>query len=91
MSMVASSQTSRDRIRRALNLALAMAQPVTTILCFAPGTSFEEATPGGAGDPPIIPAGSTFPIWWLIDAGAIVYGVYQAAPSRAIAILHGAR
>jgi uncharacterized membrane-anchored protein len=48
MFTVTSSETSRDTIRQALNLGLALAQPVTTILCFALGTSFEEATRGNA-------------------------------------------
>jgi hypothetical protein len=82
MFIVTSSETSRDTIRQALNLGMALAQPVTTILCFALGTSFEEATRGGAGEPPIIPAGYTFTIWTLIYAGAIVYGVHQALPSQ---------
>ena len=58
MATVTSPETSRDRIRQALNLVLALAQPVTTILCFALGTSFEEATRSRAGEPPIIPGGA---------------------------------
>jgi benzodiazapine receptor len=71
-----------DRPRQALNLALALAQPITTILCFAMGTSFEVATRSDVAEPPIIPAGYTFTIWTLIYAGAIAYGVYQARPAR---------
>jgi hypothetical protein len=82
MSAVTSSETYRDRTRQALNLVLALAQPVTTILCFSLGTSFEEATQSDRGEPPIIPAGYTFTIWTAIYAGAIIYAIYQALPSR---------
>jgi hypothetical protein len=82
MSAVTSSEASRDRIRQALNLVLALAQPITTVLCFALGTSFEEATQSDRGEPPIIPAGYTFTIWTAIYTGAIVYAVYQALPPR---------
>jgi hypothetical protein len=61
-----------DRIRQALNLALALAQPITTVLCFALGMSFDEDTRSSLGEPPIVPAGYTFTIWSAIYAGAIV-------------------
>ena len=82
--MSASSPTAwlPDRPRQALNLALALAQPITTILCFAMGTSFEEATRSDVAEPPIIPAGYTFIIWTMIYGGAIAYGVFQARPAR---------
>lgn len=70
-----------DRLRQALNLILALAQPVVTVLCFATGTSFDEATRSEVAEPPIIPAGYTFTIWTLIYAGAVAYGVYQARPA----------
>jgi hypothetical protein len=74
--------TISDRPRQALNLALALAQPITTALCFAAGTSFDEATRSAVDEPPIIPAGYTFIIWTLIYAGAIAYGLFQAMPSQ---------
>ena len=71
-----------DLVRQTLNLALAIAQPVTTYLCFARGTSFDDATRGGGGEPAIVPAGYAFIIWSLIYAGAIAYGVFQSLPAQ---------
>ena len=62
MSAASRTEWLPDRPRQALNLALALAQPITTILCFATGTSFEEATRSDVAEPPIIPAGYTFTI-----------------------------
>jgi hypothetical protein len=82
MSTVTSSDAFLDRIRQGLNLGLALALPITTVVCFALGTSFAEATQSDSGEPPIIPAGYTFTIWTAIYAGAIVYAIYQALPQR---------
>jgi hypothetical protein len=71
-----------DLIRQGLNLVLAIAQPVTTYLCFARGTSYDDATRGGAGEPTIVPAGYAFIIWTLIYGGAVAYGVFQALPAQ---------
>jgi hypothetical protein len=79
---MSTSASRSDLFRQATNLALALAQPITTVLCFAMGTSFDEATRSDAGEPPIIPAGYTFTIWTVIYAGGIVYALYQAMPSR---------
>ena len=70
MSTATFATTHPDRLRKALNLALAPAQPITTVLCFSLGTSFDEATRSDVAEPPIIPAGYTFTIWTLIYAGA---------------------
>lgn len=56
MSTVANGASGSDRLRQALNLALAIAQPVTTVLCSGLGTSFDEATHRGVAEPPIIPS-----------------------------------
>jgi hypothetical protein len=82
MSTATLNATYPDRLRQALNLVLALAQPLTTALCFGLGTSFEEATRTDVAEPPIIPAGYTFIIWTLIYAGAIAYGVFQLLPSQ---------
>ena len=76
------SSRNLDYVRQGLNLALAIAQPVTTFLCFALGTSFNDATRGGGGEPAIVPAGYAFIIWSLIYGGAIAYGVFQALPAN---------
>ena len=76
--------TSRrlDVLRQGSNLVLAFGQPITTFLCFALGTSFEDATRGGGGEPAIVPAGYAFIIWTLIYGGALAYGVYQALAAQ---------
>jgi hypothetical protein len=82
MSTATLARAHHDLERQALSLVLAFAQPITTVLCFSTGTTFDQATRTDVGEPPIIPAGYTFTIWTLIYAGAIAYGLYQAAPTR---------
>lgn len=72
-----------DRWRQIAVLVLSVSMPVTTVLAFATGTSFEEATRSDVGRPLIEPAGYAFVIWTLIYAGSVVYGAFQALPSQA--------
>ena len=73
---------TRDRLRQVLVLLLTLAQPVTTFLAFALGTSFEEATRSDAGAPLLEPAGYAFSVWTLIYGSCLGYGIYQALPSQ---------
>jgi hypothetical protein len=82
MSGITVVETKADLARQVMNLVLAVAMPVTTVLCFSLGTSFEEATGSDRGEPPIIPAGYTFIIWTVIYAGAVAYAIFQASPMR---------
>lgn len=74
---------SLDTLRRWSNLLLSMAQIAVTILCFAFGTSFDDAAGPPSADPPIVPAGYAFIIWSAIYAGCLAFGIYQFAPSQA--------
>ncbi len=56
MSAASRTEWLPDRPRQALNLAAALAQPITTMLCFATGTNFDEATRTEIAEPPIIRA-----------------------------------
>ena len=73
---------TRDLLRQVLVLLLALAQPVTTFLAFALGTSFEEATRSDAGTPLLEPAGYALSVWTLIYGSCLAYGIYQALPSQ---------
>ena len=66
----------RDSVRQALNLVLAIAQPVTAVLAFPPGSDFFKAE----SDPPIVPAAYAFSIWSLIFGSSIAYAIRQALP-----------
>jgi translocator protein len=72
-----------DRFRQILVLVLSLAPPITTILAFATGTTFEEATRSDGGKPLIEPAGYAFIVWTLIYGGSVAYGIFQALPSQA--------
>jgi len=71
-----------DRFRQLLNVVLAVSMPVTAIIAFNTGTSFEEATRTERGTPIIEPAGYAFIIWTLIYAGSAAYAIFQAVPSQ---------
>ena len=71
-----------DALRSWLTFVLAVGMPLTTILAFATGTSFEEATRSDVGEPLIVPAGYAFIIWALIYGGSVAYGAYQVLPSQ---------
>jgi hypothetical protein len=68
------------RARQLANLALAPGMILTTVLCFATGTTFDQATDNGLPPHPITPAGYAFVIWALIYGGAVAYAVFQALP-----------
>ena len=68
--------------RQWLNVASAVAMPLTTYLAFGRGVSFDMATAGQRGTPLIEPAGYAFVVWGAIYAGAVVYAVGQAMPAR---------
>jgi hypothetical protein len=72
-----------DRFRQIFVLVLSLAPPVTTVLAFATGTTFEEATRSDGGKPLIEPAGYAFIVWTLIYGGSVAYGIFQALPSQA--------
>lgn len=73
---------NRDRVRRLLNLVLAVAQPVVAVLVSL------GITGPGIGDISdryptyVVPAGYAFSIWNLIFALSLGYAVYQALPSQ---------
>jgi hypothetical protein len=71
-----------DCFRQIFVLVLSLAPPITTVLAFGMGTSFEEATRSEYERPLIEPAGYAFIIWTLIYTGCIAYGVFQALPSQ---------
>jgi hypothetical protein len=56
--------------------------PLTTVLAFYTGTSFEEATRTEAGPPPVVPADYAFLVWTVIYGGSLGYAVFQALPRR---------
>ncbi|HEU4327115.1 MAG TPA: hypothetical protein VFS21_28505 [Roseiflexaceae bacterium] len=72
---------SRDRLRQALNLILAIAQLVVVIIGALNGSNINIEDPT-LGDPPIVPASYAFAIWGLIYPAAIAYAVYQFLPRQ---------
>jgi hypothetical protein len=82
MTLATRSSMPRDLMRQALIVVLAFTQPVTAVLCFGMGTSFDKATRSGLDEAPIIPAGYTFIIWALIYAATIAYALFQATGAQ---------
>jgi hypothetical protein len=81
MILTTISQKKQDSIRQATNLIFSLAQFLVTLLP-AIGTGI------GIGDramtvvPQVQPIYWSFFIWFLIYAGCIVYGIYQALPEQ---------
>ncbi len=77
------SNTNRDRLRVWLNLLLAPAMTITTILCFYAKPNFRGSPLGQeASEHVVTPAGYGFSIWSLIYLGVVTYALVQALPSR---------
>lgn len=75
-------QKSNDYLRQYLNLVLAIAQVVVSIILFGNGMDFGASTADGFVDPPIVPATYAFSIWSVIYLGTIAYGIWQAQPKQ---------
>jgi hypothetical protein len=74
-------QETRDIIRQATNLIFSLAQFLVTLLpVFGIGIGIGNQAPGGV--PYVQPIFWSFFIWFLIYLGCIVYGIYQASPTR---------
>lgn len=73
--------THRDHLRQALNVVLSVSQVVAIVWAFAIKPSFSfDVLP--QDNPPVIPAGYAFTIWFVIYAGCVAYAVYQALPAQ---------
>jgi hypothetical protein len=75
------TSTQSDRLRQALNVVLSITQVVAICWTFLVNTNFSFDERAGY-EPPVIPAGYTFTVWFVIYAGAFVYAVYQALPQQ---------
>lgn len=72
---------NRDILRQALNVVLATAQIVITIIGYVVGSNSKfDST--DATTPQIVPAVYVFSVWALIYAGALAYAIYQALPQH---------
>ena len=75
------SRTTQDIIRQGTNLLFSLAQFAVTLLpAFGIGIGIGDRAMGEA--PPVQPVSWSFFIWFLIYAGCIVYGIYQALPAQ---------
>jgi hypothetical protein len=75
------TQETRDIIRQGTNLIFSFAQFLVTLLPVAGfGTGIGSQSAGGV--PPVQPIYWSFFIWFLIYAGCIAYGIYQALPAH---------
>jgi translocator protein len=72
--------TTRDRLRRVLNLLLSIAQFASAALVFSSERGNQLFYDPSTRDPLIVPADYTFAVWSVIFPTSIIYGIYQALP-----------
>ncbi len=71
-----------DKLRQALNLTLALAQPVVAVLANTGVTGPSIGEVSNRYPTYVVPAGYTFMIWNLIFALSLGYGIWQALPAQ---------
>ena len=74
-------QETQDIIRQGTNLIFSFAQFLVTLLP-ALGIGIGIGSQSVGGDPQVQPIYWSFFIWFLIYAGCIAYGIYQALPAQ---------
>lgn len=73
--------TAPDRVRQGLNVLLSLTQVLAIGWAFAVNASFSFDVRADT-EPPVIPAGYAFTVWFVIYAGAFAYAVYQVLPAQ---------
>jgi hypothetical protein len=81
VNITASTQGTLDSIRQVTNLVFSFAQFLVTLLPFF-GIGAGIGGQAMGGNPYVQPVFWSFSIWYLIYAGCIVYGIYQALPAQ---------
>ncbi len=71
-----------DKLRQALNLLLALAQPVVAVLANTGVTGPSIGEVSNRYPTYVVPAGYAFMIWSLIFALSLGYGIWQALPAQ---------